>query len=164
VSRTILFTSVDGSRQELPAPSEVTIQQGARKDSFSIPIPSLQDASELQYTKDWAFKYVFEVDGMRQEKIVPLSSTMSVSVGEVPRQQVQGTFPIPQSVVTKGESISLKRGATLFKAAGSTAVLTRLPNEITAALLQRKVLDNGAKWAQVRTPDGKEGWIRESSK
>ncbi len=81
VSRILMFRAPDGSQQEIPSGTDDTIQQGVTRSKFSIPTPSIQEAEELRSTTDWAFKFVVEADGMRQEQVVKLNVPQLVATG-----------------------------------------------------------------------------------
>lgn len=161
VHRNLLFKSPDGSQQEVPTDSEDTIQQGLIRTRFAIPTPSIQDAAELKSTTDWAFKFVVEVDGMRQEKIVTLN-VPQLSNGTAAYQQNASVTSASKSVPGI-ETISLKKGTKIFSGINSTAVLMRLLTVQSVTVLQRTVQGN-FNWVQVRLSDGKEGWIRNAKK
>jgi len=163
VSRNLVFTAPDGSRQEVASNTEDTIQQGESRAIFAIPTPSLEDAQELQSTKDWAFKLVVEVDGMRQEKIVPLTVTQSANViagaSQTPVVASRNSVPTPTAL----ETVNLSKGTKLFKAANSPVVVTVTTKSISLPVVQRSIVGN-VKWIQVRTPEGTEGWLKDTLK
>ena len=161
VFRNLMFKAPDGSQQEVTTNSEDTIQQGVSRTKFAIPTPSLQDAEELKSTTDWAFKFVVEVDGMRQEKIVALN-VPQLSNGTAASQQKTSVTSVSKSV-SGIETISLRRGTKIYSLINSSAVLMRLPVAQSVTVLQRTV-QGGFNWMQVRLSDGKEGWIRNAKK
>ena len=161
VFRNLMFKAPDGSQQEVTTNSEDTIQQGVSRTKFAIPTPSLQDAEELKSTTDWAFKFVVEVDGMRQEKIVALN-VPQLSNGTAASQQKTSVTSVSKSV-SGIETISLRRGTKIYSVINSSAVLMRLPVAQPVTVLQRTV-QGGFNWVQVRLSDGKEGWIRNAKK
>lgn len=162
ISRSLLFKVPDGSQQEVPSVTEDTIQQGVSRSKFAIPTPSIQDAEELKSTTDWAFKFVVEVDGMRKEQIVKLEVPQLSAKGSSAQQGMAAPASAPQAV-SDTDTISLKKGTTLFQAVNSTAIVLRLPVAMSGLALQRKVQGN-VNWIQVRLPNGKEGWIKEARK
>lgn len=162
VFRNLLFKAPDGSQQEVPSNTEDTIQQGVSRATFAIPTPSLQDAKELQDTKDWAFKYVVEVDGMRQEKIVPLILAQAANADSA-TAQTPIAAPPPPVAVPAVKSIHLRKGTRLFRDANTSSVVTQLKKTTSVIVLQRTV-EGKFNWVKVRLPDGKEGWFREVKK
>lgn len=163
VSRNIIFTAPDGSKQDIGAPTEDTIQQGLNKSIFAIPTPSPEDAPEFQSVTDWAFKFVIEVDGMRQEKILPLSKLNSSRVSVEAKKPSNEMIQTPGVTTHQNDKINLRKGTKLFAKPNSSSVLTRLSKGSSVTVLQRTIV-GGSKWVEVRTPDGVDGWIKDNSK
>ena len=161
VSRNLLFTAPDGSRQEIASSSEDTIQQGTSRTTFAIPTPSTVDAPELMQTRDWAIKCVVEVDGMRQELTVPLQ--VADAAQATPAQPPQQALPLPQQVAPQSypppaEVVHILPGTRLVSAPNSKRVVERTKLKTTAQVLQRVVI-SGVVWLEVEVPDGKRAWM-----
>lgn len=163
ISRNLLFTAPDGSRQEVASSSDDIIQQGVSRATFAIPTPSLQEAEELKSTTDWAFKFVVETDGMREEKVTPLNvGQLSADASQMQPVSaiVQTSTSAPNQAPPKSmESVNLKNGTVLLKEANSRVIRIRLKSASSAIVLQRTV-QGSFHWVHVRLPDGTEGWFR----
>lgn len=172
VSRNLLFTGPDGSKQEIASSSEDTIQQGTNRTTFAIPTPSAQDAPELLRTRDWAIKFVVEADGMRHEQVIPLQvpalQQVSQSAGGQPQQQVaqqqQQRQPQPSpSAIAADVQLTVPAGGVLMEAPNSNQVIARTKQAVSAQVLQWIVI-RGVNWVQVEIPGGIRGWVRRASK
>lgn len=159
VSRNLIFTGPDDKQHEVASATEDIVQQGVSRSTFAIPTPSIQDASELKSTKNWAFKFVVDVDGMHQEQVVNLN-VPELSATITPTTQNQTVIPIASH---DAKTISLPRGTTLFRGPNSSAIVVRLPEALTATVM-RHTSDGTFNWMQVRLPDGKAGWIKDASR
>jgi hypothetical protein len=169
VSRNLLFTAPDGSKQEIVSSSEDTIQQGIIRTTFAIPTPSLQDAPELAQTRDWAIKFVVEVDGMRQEKVVSLQVTglqqdSEAKSSPAPQQkEVSQTKPPAAAPAAYLPQVQIAAGVSLMDAPNSNKVVYRNKQLVSARLLQQTLI-NGVTWLQVEVPGGARGWISGAKK
>lgn len=177
VSRILIFKSPDGATQEIPSSSEDVIQQGLRMDKFSIPTPPQESAKDFTATTAWAFRYVVEVDGMKQEKTVLLSvpelsivaPAIASSIGNAGESRSQFSTPrageptsaMPASAQGAGktESIRLIAGTSIYDAVSSAKIVRRLAAVESVVVLQRTTVGN-MNWINVRLADGKDGWIR----
>ena len=159
VSRNLIFTGPDDKQQEVGSATDDIIQQGVSRSTFAIPTPSIQDASELKSTKNWAFKFVVDVDGMHQEQVVTLN-VPELSAAITPTTQNQTVIPTASH---DAKTISLPRGTTLFSAPNSSTIVVRLPGALSATVM-RRTTDGTFNWMQVRLPDGKAGWIKDASR
>ena len=164
VFRNLIFKGPDGVQREVASSTEDIIQQGVSRATFAIPTPSVNDAKELASTKDWAFKFVVEVDGMREETISPLgvsqpSAEDATSQQSPPVKPTSSTVPSQPDASRPSETITLLRGTRLLREANSPEIVVTLPSTQGVTVLQRIVQGN-FNWVQVRLQDGKEGWFR----
>jgi hypothetical protein len=165
VFRHLIFKEANGTQHEIPSSTEDIIQQGVSRATFSIPTPSVADAKELAGTTGWAFRFVVAVDGMRQEKIIPLDGSQSQitetqSPGSAkPASSIAPVKPTPAPTIG---SVTIRAGTRLYRDTNSPEVVATLP--MTPALqavgVLQRVVQGGYNWVQVRTPDGQEGWFR----
>lgn len=158
VFRNLIFRAPDGSQQEVESSTEDTIQQGVSRATFAIPTPSLQDADALKSTTNWAFKFVVEVDGIRQAQIIPLNVPQLGASG-APVMQTAPPIQSSAAAPLAAETIHLKAGTALFRAPNSSAIVLRLPKFQSVTVLQRTV-EGKFNWVQVRLENGTEGWFR----
>ena len=171
VSRILIFKSPDGATQEIPSRTEDVIQQGLRMDKFSIPTPPKESAKDFTGTTAWAFRYVVEVDDMKQEQTILLSvpelsiaapSTVSpIKIAVDTRSAVSTPRtveppPVPSASAQGGaktETIRLIAGTTIYDAISSAKVMRRLAALESAVVLQRSSVGN-MNWINVRFPPG----------
>ena len=163
VSRHLMFKEANGTRHEFPSSTEDIIQQGVSRAKFSLPTPSINDAKELATTTDWAFKFVVEVDGMRQEKIIPLDGSQAAADTTSPRRAPAKPTSSPKPVTSQPlETTVVRAGTRLLRGANSSEIVATLPMapaQQTVSVLQR-IVQGDFYWVQVRLPDGQEGWFR----
>lgn len=177
VHRNLVFQAPDGSQQEVRSFTDDTIQQGVSRARFAIPTPSAADAQELLSTSNWAFKFAIEAEGLRQEQTLPLQVPQLMASGggagtpgptavqtsapatRVAAPQAAAAGQAAAALPTVQETVTLRRGTTLYQQPNSAVVAMRLASASPAIVLKRAVQAN-FQWVQVRLPDGKEGWFK----